>query len=121
MSGSLSTFNPVVAPSLNSAREVDWRVFEAEFGNGYVQRSQDGVNPRRDTWNLVWENLSKTEADAIENFFIGTKCTEPFWWTSPRDSAAKKWVVKPKWKRRTVAGDTDTIEAIFVQDFTLRT
>lgn len=84
----LLTFNPPVAPSLQSEREITFKVFEAGFGNGYEQRSLDGTNPVRHTWNLVWESLSTTEANTIEAFFIATNCTEPFYWQSPLDAGS---------------------------------
>ncbi|MBS7812345.1 phage tail protein [Roseococcus pinisoli] len=117
----LATFLPDPPPSLTSKREIDFKIFEAEFGNGYKQRTLDGTNPRRDKWTLIWTNLSKDEADAIENFMIETKCVTAFYWLSPRDTVTKKWTVQPKWERTQVEGDTDTFQCVIIQDFTLVT
>jgi phage-related protein len=51
--------------SQSSNCKVMYRTLEAKFGNGYSQRSPDGLNNRVETWTILWENISNIEKDGI--------------------------------------------------------
>ena len=44
-----------------STRKVAFKTLVAQFGNGYEQRSADGINSKRVEWNFIWENFNTAE------------------------------------------------------------
>lgn len=68
------------------------RVNKCQFGDGYDQRSGDGINTRLPTWPLTFSVRSQTEALAIESWLETNNAdTTSFDWTAPNGVAAK-WV-----------------------------
>lgn len=59
------------------------RVRKAQFGEGYTQRSGDGLNPVLRRWALQFSNLTKVRADALESFFRARAGVEPFEFVTP--------------------------------------
>lgn len=114
----LTTFTPPIAPAPGSSRPMKPRTNIAPFGDGYEQRSDDGLNTLREGWTLQWPILTVAQADDIETFFKARGSKEAFWWTAPRDSTAKKWRIVD-WNRTPGNGDTDSIAATITQAFDL--
>lgn len=56
------------APSFSIPSTMMPRVRRAQFGDGYEQRSQDGINVLLQKWSLTFENRAKSDADEIEGF-----------------------------------------------------
>ena len=87
------TFDIVPSYAPRSLRQP--RVLSAKFGDGYEQRSADGINADLQSWELNFETVPTREADAIEAFFIGNQtAVSPFLWTAPRplsDYYARTW------------------------------
>lgn len=82
-----STFPTTVPPSRSSpGQEVQFDILEAEFGDGYVMRSGAGINPKRLSWSLTFENVDNSDADAIVAFLDATYGYTPFYWTAPRSA-----------------------------------
>jgi phage-related protein len=61
------------------------RVRRTVFGDGYEQRSPDGLNAIAQTWSLTFNNVDNAIADDIEAFLTAQKGCLAFDWT-------------PKWK-----------------------
>lgn len=80
----MTTFNPPVTPSYSSSSKSQYRVKRTEFGDGYDQVMGDGINTRIETWNLTWNGLRSSEADAIEDFMDARGGSEQFEWTTPK-------------------------------------
>jgi phage-related protein len=59
------------------------RVRKAQFGEGYTQRSGDGLNPVLRRWALQFSNLSKVDADTLESFLRARVGVEPFEFVTP--------------------------------------
>ncbi|NRD64769.1 phage tail protein [Corallococcus exiguus] len=59
------------------------RVRKAQFGEGYTQRSMDGLNPVLRRWALQFSNLTKVDADALEAFLRARAGVEPFEFVTP--------------------------------------
>lgn len=88
------TFPTTVPPSRSSpGQEVQYDTLAAEFGDGYVQRAGAGINPKRTSWSLTFEDINNDAADEIEAFLDATFGHIPFYWTSPRDTASRLWVM----------------------------
>ena len=87
---------PTIARTVDfkSTKDKTYVVKENQFGDGYVQRTSDGLNAVRETWNNSWTNLLTAEKTTLETFFDGQGGWNPFFWTAPGDSSNKKWVAR---------------------------
>lgn len=92
------------------------RVKQVSFGDGYEQRVADGINTLRQMWQLNFSNRTLTEINAIDTFLRARGGIEAFDWTPPRASVAGKFVCR-SWQRTAVAGVIDSISAKFEQVF----
>lgn len=113
----LDVFEPALNPSTPSTKDVNPRVNTAKFGDGYSQRSEDGLNSSEETFQAQWQSLRSSDADTMEAFFRAHKST-PFLWTVPLESVQRKWVAA-KWSRGYVGGDTVSLSATFTEVFDL--
>jgi phage-related protein len=59
------------------------RVNIAQFGDGAMQRSRDGINHNPETITLKWEHLTEVEATDIMEFFDDRGGNESFNYTLP--------------------------------------
>lgn len=88
----LDTFNPTFQPAPDQTqRVVKRRVNSAQFGDGYSQRSSDGLNTSLRTYTAAWASLDSTEADIYEVFFDAHQATA-FLWTPPLETVQRKWI-----------------------------
>ncbi len=94
-------------------------VLTAQFGDGYNQRTPDGINNIVATWQVQWDNLLDSDANSIDSFLIGKAGATAFLWTPPGESSALKWVCA-SWSRapRDFVGRS-TMQATFEQVFDL--
>ncbi|WP_413732350.1 phage tail protein [Sodalis sp. RH20] len=76
----IDTFN--FPARINPVGEVTLRVRETQFGDGYTQRSGDGINGESDSWPLTfvgdWDYISP-----IRNFIRSHKGYIAFQWRNP--------------------------------------
>jgi phage-related protein len=77
------------------------RKLKTQFGNGYVQEMQDGLNSIMRKWSLVWQNIPPDNVDATVtsakklNDFFEANFGSTFVWTQPPPfdaDGAKNWV-----------------------------
>lgn len=104
------TFNPPAAPSPGTSKAVEMKTAESAFGDGYTQRSGDGLNPEQRKFTTEWKTLTVAEADEIEAFFARHLGYRAFLWQGPRDGALRRYRCK-KWSRDNVAAQVDSIRA----------
>lgn len=110
------TFTPARAPSIGGVqKDIQYKIREAEFGDGYSQRAADGINNKRVTFQLQWKALNKTHADAIEAFLDARRGVQAFYYTVP-DDVQRKYICK-NFNRPQAHGKADSISATFVQVF----
>jgi phage-related protein len=83
-------FAPPKNPAPSSSRPVKPRVNKAQFGDGYSQRSGDGLNASMRTFAAQWPSLLIAHADEIETFFEA-HTVKAFVWTLPTESVVRKW------------------------------
>jgi len=81
------TFSPPLAPAPSSNKEYEYKILQASFGDGQGQMAADGLNNVRVVYNLVWKNITESQADAIEAFMTARGGFEKFNYTFPGDSA----------------------------------
>lgn len=102
------TYQPSFSPT--STRKP--RILSAKFGDGYEQRSADGLHPDLQSWQLSFNNLATTSVDTIEAFFVTAGGVSTFTWTPPRSSTSSQFLCR-EWKRTPVAPNLDSITATF--------
>src|SRR5215510_11106025 len=56
-----------------SGRDDQWRLRIAQFGDGYSQRTLDGINALDRQWTLTWLNRSASVINAMVSFFENNK------------------------------------------------
>jgi phage-related protein len=76
-------------PDRGLTRNVEARVNSITFGDGYEQRVGDGINTLNESVPLSFTLRTKTEINAIEDFFAARAGIENFDWTNPRGQTLK--------------------------------
>ena len=109
----MATF--IWAPDWRAQQQRRPRVRVAQFGDGYQQRSADGINADPRVWQLTFGNRDDTEAAAIEAFLAARGALEAFDWTPPTGSAGT-WVC-PQWASTLETYGATTITATFSEVF----
>jgi phage-related protein len=112
------TFTPPVGPGPASVKATTPRVLMARFGDGYSQRTPDGLNYNGRSVSLDWTALSSTDADTIEAFFIARGGSEAFYYTLPLESTTYKWTNGPV-KRNYLGANTVGLNVTLTQEFDL--
>lgn len=108
------TFNFV--PSKGFTKTVKPRVLVAQFGDGYSQRIQNGINNITEEWSLSFNSRSIEDADSMLTFFEEHAGAIGFYWTPPGESTAKA-VICPEWSKSYDSHISATIQARFVKIF----
>lgn len=85
----------------------------APFGDGYEQRTGDGINKDLHVWDLVFDNRNSTDADAIESFLTTKAGVTAFTWTPVGFSEIT--VVCREWTRGLPGAGANTITTSFEQ------
>lgn len=102
-----------VSPSFNPMSTRKPRALAVKFGDGYEQRSADGINTDLQSWQLTFANLSIADADTIETFFVtNTTSITPFTWTPPNYATPSKYLCRT-WTRNEINTTHATIAATF--------
>jgi phage-related protein len=110
------TFAPPFAPNTDSSAPNKPRINKAQFGDGYGQRTRDGLNARQDKATWHWTGLTVAQYDAMDAFFGGLGGADPFWWTPPDEDEPKKFICE-EWSKGFPAGNLRSLVATFEQVF----
>jgi phage-related protein len=113
----LDTFVPPVNPAPQSSRPVKPRTNVAQFGDGYSQRSDDGLNASNRSFQAQWPILSVSQLTAIESF-MEDHSTTPFLWTPPLQAVERKWRAVD-WAPGYAGGDSVSLSVNLVEVFDL--
>jgi phage-related protein len=111
-------FPTVSTPVAGASVSPDVRILKASFGDGYSQRSADGINNIVDRYELTWENIDRAEANTILAFLKARAGIESFYWTPPGETVERLWLCE-KWQRTHVTAVLDTVSATFIESFDL--
>ena len=91
---------PSISPSYSTAVTYKPRILEVKLGDGYSQRSVDGINAVESTWNVVWDLLDSTDMNSLNTHFNERAGYQSFTWTPPGGTSqkfiCKQWTVTPK-------------------------
>jgi phage-related protein len=64
---------PCWVPDTPVGREEKWRMNVAKFGDGYEQRTLDGINALEQKWICTWEMRTKAVTMAMEAYWVAQK------------------------------------------------
>ena len=115
---SLDTFYPPVAPSPGTSRKPELAILKAQFGDGYSQSTPDGINHKRQVYNLRWDVLTDGQADAIEGFLESKGGYRSFLYQHPGEPAPMQ-VTCEEWQREFAAANLCSFTAVFRQSFNM--
>lgn len=87
------------------------RVRTARFGDGYEQRTGDGINTGTAAWQLTFANRTDTEAANILTFLEARGGIDAFDWTPYNGTAIR--VVCREWNRSYDRHNLNTVTAKF--------
>lgn len=94
---------------------VNFRVREAQFGDGYSQVVIDGLNNIRRSWPMEFEG-SLEQMQPIIDFFERHAGAISFWWTAPGMKQASLWRV-PTFSMQSIGAGLYSVTAEFIQHF----
>lgn len=105
------TYTPDNAGQLS----VKPRVLEAKFGDGYSQRTGDGINIRPREWRLTFNTRTDAEMAPIVAFLEARNGIESFDWTPPTGAAGK--FLCSEWQQTPVRAGINDLTATFREVF----
>jgi phage-related protein len=104
-----------VAPSFEIPLKKKPTTKVAQFGDGYSQRSKDGLNNIRRSWSLVWNDLTSAEKVVIDAFLETQGGYLAFNWTPP-DEGSARLVSCAEWEVTFVGPDIYKLTAEFMEE-----
>lgn len=85
----------------------------AQFGDGYAQRSPNGINNNPEAWSLTFDGITNREADAIIAFLKARGGTQAFNWVNL--NMENLLYTCDQWDRKYSGEDSCSISATFNQ------
>ena len=110
----MATF-PSIAPTYGVQKRSAPRVRAIQFGSGYQQRAQFGIQQNPKVYNLTFE-VSETDADTIETFLAARAAVERFNFTPPGEGSSSKFICR-EWSKSIPYLNRATVTATFEQVF----
>lgn len=110
----MATF-PSINPTYGVQKRSAPRVRAIQFGSGYQQRAQFGIQQNPKVYNLTFE-VSETDADTIEAFLDARAAVENFDFTPPDESSSSKFICR-EWSKSIPYLNRATVTATFEQVF----
>ena len=111
VSSNLPEFN--WKPSYSASTNIEPRVLNVRFGDGYEQRMADGINNKLLVLNLTFDKRNEKETLAINHFLNIRGGAEAFIFTPPSPFSARKKFICKKFSTNYVFYDNYTISATF--------
>lgn len=104
--------------SIDATKQVTYRTLQQQYGDGYVARRTDGINPVMETWKVSTPMMPVEDVLALEQELIALG-PNYFDWTPPNETTAKKWILDPvrwDWDYSTgdIAGLSFTLKRYYV-------
>lgn len=115
---SAPVFTPPVPPTAGATVAVRPRVRVAQFGDGYSQRTRDGLNAQPQQWSIEWSPVSQTDAETIVEFFAARGGVEAFRFTPPGQTVQRVFIC-PSWTITYRGAQLADVSASFVEVFDL--
>ena len=108
--------NLPIQPTRASSKGVQTRFLQADLGDGYTQRSGDGIQTIVESGGVTFEALDTTAANNLVAFFESLEGYQSFTWVPFRQTAAKKFIC-PNWSESFRGNHLTTITAEFQEVF----
>lgn len=83
-------------PDTPTAKQSEQRLKIAQFGDGYQQRTLDGINALNLKWSLTWENRKESEIKAMDSYLAACQGA-PFRFRDPLTQVLY-WVFCDLWQ-----------------------
>lgn len=111
----MATF-PAYAPIYSATKKSEPKVRTVQFGDGYQQRLNFGLNQNPKEWSLTFD-VTDDDATIIETFLDARAAdAASFDWTPPDGTTSYKWVCM-SWTRELYDFERSRINATFMQVF----
>lgn len=75
-------------PDASVKKAMKPRVRIAKFGDGYEQRTRDGINHAAEVWTLTFSGAN-TEINAVDAFLESHGGADSFVWTTPKGKTGR--------------------------------
>lgn len=114
----IDTFTPPRTPSQSSfTPKTSFDVLKASYGDGYEQRTPNGINYKRTSVTLVWSALTQAQLNELMVFF-DDKAWVPFLYTLPDEDVERVWILAGEYSRSVDGSGTSfTFEAPMQESF----
>ncbi len=113
----LDTFAPPLRQSPGTKIDTTFKTKKAEFGDGYTQELEDGINSVKDVVSLTWDTLLAADALTIQNWLKAKKGCIPFYYDVD-EGDIRKWTCTKVARGK---DEAHSITATFEQYFGLET
>lgn len=101
-----------------AGKDMDEVLLESSFGDGYGQVAEDGLNARREIWDIEIAPLNSTLLASARSFYDTVGASKTFWWTPPGYSSPQKgMIVKKTFKETFISGSVKKIRFTIKQSF----
>lgn len=94
--------------SQSSSSTTEYKTLKLSFGNGYEQRTPDGINNSIIKYTIVYSNLEAIDRNTVWTFLNKVKSTDWFTYTPPGGTSLK-WVVDGVIQENPTSGNLYTI------------
>jgi len=108
--------NDVTNVSPGSSITFKPRVNRADFGDGYTQRSGDGLNANPATLSANFDNLLLSEAETIMTFLESRKGYLPFLFLVPGETKHRQFICT-EWRKDLSGAKHCSVSANFEESF----
>lgn len=109
-------FIPPINPSPGLTDTPEFKILEADFGDGYTQPTPHGINHMRHVIELSWELLEADQMEVIRDFLESRGGVESFHYTLPGEVLSKTYRCA-EWRVTALQADLYAITATFRQTF----
>ena len=114
----LTATGQTVGPSYKTTFKYQDRVLVNNFGDGYKQVAEDGINHLVQTADMVWGALCQADMWTLIGFFKTQGGATPFYYQKPEDPVALLWRCQ-KYEKEQLAPNVWRVTATFTQEFDL--
>jgi phage-related protein len=115
----IQAFPTTPAVSYGVSSKKSFRVLSADFGDGYSQRTPDGLNNEIESISMVWNTLSYSDAAIITNFLDGCGGSQAFSYTPPGQAVSKNWTCPAGYTFKAQNASYTDLTATFVRVYDL--
>lgn len=108
------TFPYIPTPNFEIAIKPRKKV--SQFGDGYMQRTPDGINSISEEFSVSFEYRTAAERDAASDFLKARGGVEAFLWVPPDEVDTKKFICE-SWRKTKNDSGVFGVVAMFKQVF----